>query len=1040
MMLAEVSIRRPVFTVMVVLALMTFGAISYQSLGIDLFPNVDFPIVTVTCVYRGASPETLETKVIDKIEEELSSLNGIERIESVCGENIAQVYAVFAMEKSIDLAAQDVRDKMAAIRRDLPEAMEPPVIEKLDLGAMPILTVTVAADMSIGKLSRYVKDVVKPRIQSVDGVGSIKEIGLREREIKIWIDNDKLNARHLTVGDVVAAIKSKNIEVPGGKVENDRYEFVVKTMGELPDIEAFRNLTIFVFEGVPVRIGDIATVEDGIRDEKITGRLNGRPTVALQVKKQSGKNTVKIARDVKTIIAALRKEAPAGMQIEIPVDSSPFVEESIHSVLFDLLFGALLATVVILLFLRSFTSTLISAAAIPTSIISTFTVMHALGFTLNTLTTLALSLAVGMLIDDAIVVIENIYRHIELGKSATQASSEAAAEIGLAVLATTLSIVAVFVPVALMQGMVGRFMFQFGITVSVTVLVSLFVSFSLTPMLSSRFLKRHQQTGGISGAIGNALGMLDNGYRSLIGSALRHPFIVLLVAFSALTATVVIGKMIPAEFLPKQDKNAFLVNFRTPPGTSLEGTKRVLTSVEQALGVLGSDAKNLFSTIAADSFEDVTKATINVELIGKNERKSTQFHLMDLARKEVQKVPGMNRFSVEELPDFSGGGISNRPIKYALIGPDFDVLASMTNQLIDWMKSSGGFLDIETSQEPGKPELRLRLARDRMESLGVNLAQLANTVNLLVSGESVITQYKEAGKQFDVKLRLLKTFREYPEELTNLTVRALDGRTGIPLSNIVTMTQDTGAARINRLNRARQISVFASLDGTVGQAAAMKALEEKAKSLMPPGYRGMFQGMSKEMVRSFSNLIFALSLALLMIYMLLASQFNHFIHPFTIMVSVPLAGLGAVIALKAGGYTANVYSMIGIIMLMGLVVKNGILLVEFINQCREGGLSREDAILKAGPIRLRPILMTTACMIGGMIPVALSTGAGSEQRAPMALGVIGGLITSTVLTLVVIPVVYVLFDRALEKLGFKTSHGGDSRIATTSPGKISTGE
>lgn len=1000
---------------MVVAAMLIFGALSYNRLGIDLFPNVDFPIVTVTCIYRGASPETLETKVVDKIEEELSTLNGIDELRSVSAENVAQIYAVFNLSKNIDLAAQDVRDKLAAIRRHLPEDMDTPVVEKLDMGALPIMTITIAADMPVAKLSAYAKDVVKARLQSVEGVGSIGEIGLREREIKVWLDKHRLNARRLTVAEIVATLQSKNLEVPGGKVENERQELIVKTMGEVESVEELRQLTLAVIDGAPVRLSDVADVEDGLQDEKVIGRLNGRPAVAFQIRKQSGTNTVKVAAGVREAVEQLRAAAPAGLRIEIPVDVSPFIKESIRAVTFDLIFGAVLATLVILVFLRSFTSTLISAAAIPTSIVATYTVMHALGFTLNNLSALALSLAVGMLIDDAIVVIENIHRHIEMGKSARQAASEATAEIGLAVAATTFSIVAVFVPVSFMEGIIGRFLFQFGITVSAAVIISLFVSFTLTPMLASRWLKREHHENAVSLRISRTLNGLDALYRTALQYALANRVLTLFAGLLSLAAAVWIGTNLKQDFIPRQDKNAYLVDFQVPPGTSLPETKRLLASVEAALEPQKGMIRNLFSTIAADAFEDTTKAQIYVDLEDKNARPRSQLELEQEARELLSKLPGFQRMAVNELPDVSGGGIANQPIQYSLLGSEFDVLASLTRHLTGRMKALGYYIDINSSYEPGKPELRIFPRRDRMESLGVNLAQLAKTLNFLLSGEQVISRYKEGSRQFDVKVRLLATERRYAEDLSDIFVRTLDGRGTAALANLVSTRIDAGPARIYRLNRSRQITLMSELKPGYSQGEAMKTLETEASNILPAGYRGRFQGMSKEMRRAFSGLLQALGLAVVLVYMLLASQFEHFVHPLTIMASVPLAAVGAVGGLWLAGMSLSVFSSIGIIMLMGLVVKNGILIVEFINQRREAGLGLEEAILEAAPVRMRPILMTSACMIGGMVPVALSTGAGSEIRAPMAVAVIGGMITSTFLTLFVVPVLYDLMSRVSAK-------------------------
>nr|MBP7635974.1 efflux RND transporter permease subunit [Candidatus Ozemobacteraceae bacterium] len=517
MILADTAIRRPVTTIMAFLAVALFGALCYRDLGVDEFPEVEFPTVTVTCVYRGASPETLESKVADKIEEQVAALSGIESVKSVCAENVARVIAEFKLDRNIDVAVQDVRDKVAGIRSELPEAMESPVIEKFDTGAVPILALTISGPLSVGELSKYAKDVVKNRLQSVSGVGAIKEMGIREREIKIWIDNDRLNAHGLTAAEVVQAVRSKNIEIPAGKIEDDRREFVVKTMGELADVESFRSLTIATIEGTRITLGEVAQVEDAIEDERSVGLVDGRPIVGMQIQKQSGANAVKTAQLVKKAIEELSQSAPKGVSISIPMDTTPFTEESIHATMVDIVVGGILAVLIILVFLRNLRSTLISALAIPTSLLAAFVIMRILGLSLNMMTTMALSLSIGLLIDDAIVVIENIYRHLRLGKTAEKAAGEATEEIGLAVTATTFSLVAVFLPVALMSGIVGRFLYHFGITVTATVLVSLVVSFTLTPMLAARNLESEEHENRVARFFGHMLDLLDEAYRRLLG-------------------------------------------------------------------------------------------------------------------------------------------------------------------------------------------------------------------------------------------------------------------------------------------------------------------------------------------------------------------------------------------------------------------------------------------------------------------------------------------------------------------------------------------
>jgi len=1034
MILADSSIRRPVTTTMVYLAIALFGILCYMDLGVDEFPEVEFPTVTITCVYRGASPETLESKVVDKIEEQIAALNGIDTLRSVCSENIARVIAQFKLDRNINDAVQDVRDKIATIRSQLPEAMESPVIEKLDTGAIPILTLGVTGKIPLADLSKYVKDVVKNRIQSIPGVGAIREFGVREREIKIWIDNDKLNAHKLTAAEVVQAVKSKNIEIPAGKIEDERREFVVKTMGELTDIEEFKRLTIATIGGTPITLGEVAQVEDSIEDERAIGTLNGQTIMGLQIQKQSGANAVKTAKLVKNAIADLNANAPRGVTINIPSDSTPFTEESINSVMLDIIVGGILAVLVILLFLRNMRSTLISALAIPSSLLATFVFMRMMGLTLNTLTTMALSLSIGLLIDDAIVVIENIYRHLRMKKSPAQAAGDATEEIGMAVTATTFSLVAVFLPVALMSGIIGRFLFHFGITVTVTVLVSLLVSFTLTPMLAARYLKMEEQENRLSRFLGQMLDLLDEGYRRILDIVLNHRYIVLASGAAIIALIVFLSGYLAFEFKPVVDKNIYLVNFRTPLGTSLEGSRRIVADVErQIIEPIRQHVSMSLGTVGTDALEDPTKCTIIVSLKPKDQRPGvSQAQLMEQSRKVLAGIAGVDRSSVEEMdPLTAGSGMGNQQLSYALLGSNMNVLNDLADKLIAWMKKTGGYVDISDSREPGKPELHVQLQRDRMEVLGVNVGALATTLNLLVGGEQAVSQFKQEGKQYDVKMRLMKAFRLSSESLPNLMVRTIDGARTIPLSNVSELTVNAAPAMINRLNRARQISVGANLEGKV-QGAAMNEFAAEANRLFPIGYRGEFQGLAKEAGETSRNMMFAALLAVTLVYMLLASQFENFLHPLTILTSVPLGIVGAIVMLILIRAKLDIMVMIGFLMLMGLVVKNGILLVEFINQQRHRGLSRRDAIMTAGPIRLRPIVMTSACMIGGMIPAAIATGPGAELRTAMSLAVIGGLITSTFLTLLFVPVIYELLEDILARFGIKAfrEHSNSSEPST----------
>lgn len=1025
MILSDTAIKRPVTTVVAFLVIALFGIICYRELGIDEYPDVAFPIVTVTSVYRGASPETMETKIVEKIESEIAALSGVDNIRSICAENMGITVVSFKLDRNVDFAVQDVRDKISSIRRDLPETMDNPVVEKLDTGALPIMIMTITGTMPVVELSRYVKDIVKPRIQRIPGVGGIKELGVRDREIKIWIDNDKLNSYGLTVAEIVQAVKSKNIEIPAGKIEGKEREFVVKTMGEIPDVEALRELVIATVKGTPILLSEIAKVEDTMQDERSYGQLNGVPTVGLQIQKQSGANVVKVARQVKVAVAELIEKAPNGVEIRTPVDSAPFIENSINSTMEDIVVGGALAVLVILFFLRNWHSTIISAMAIPCSMLAAFILMRVLNLTLNILTTMALSLSIGLLIDDAIVVIENIYRHLRMGKEPMQASTEGTEEIGLAVTATTFSLVAVFIPVALMSGLAGRFLYHFGITVTGSVLVSLLVSFTLTPMLAARFLSREEKEGTIALWVGRLLDSLDSFYRFLLARLLQFRLLVLGSAVGIMVLTVFVAGYMSFELKPMVDRSLFMVNFRTPLGTSREGSKRVVTEVERKiLPSIASYVDCSFTALAIDQLQDPTRCSIAVSLIPKEKRPGvSQAQIMEMVRRQLEKVAGIERGTVEEFDLLVAGlGGGNQALSFSLLGPDLSNLSTITDGFKAKMQSIGGFVDVTDSREPGKPELQIKLQRNRMERLGVNVAALATTLNLLVSGEQAISQFKDRGKQYDIKLRLMESFRNTSDFLPDLKVRSIDGARTIPLSNIADMNIKPGPAQINRYNRAREITVSSNLEGKA-QSSAMKEIITIGKDILPQGYSCEFQGLSKSADETMGNMVFAAAIAFTLVYLLLAAQFENFIHPLIIMTSVPLAFIGAIVALLlAKVKVMNILSGIGIVMLLGLAVKNGILMVEFINQKRKEGMTRREAILTAAPIRLRPIIMTSACMIGGMIPPAIATGPGAELRTGMALAVIGGLISSTALTLLFLPVFYELIEDVFGYFGINVFH------------------
>jgi hydrophobic/amphiphilic exporter-1 (mainly G- bacteria), HAE1 family len=1009
--IADISIKRPVFATMIIMALVVFGLVSYPRVGVDLFPNVEFPIVTVSVIYPGADPASMESKVADPIEEALNTMSGIKVLRSVNLESVTQVIVQFDLDVDRDQAVQEVRDRVSAIQRLLPTGIEPPTIQKFDVGAAPVMSIALSGDLPPKELTRIADDVVKNQIQRLRGVGAVDIVGGREREIQILLDSAKLSGLGLTVQDVAQALRAQNLELPAGRIEEGMRELAVKTDGELSTIDEIRDAIIIGGGGATVRVRDVAEVVDGAEEARSWSSLDGVSAVGLVVRKQSGSNTVSVAH---AIHAELKKLEPTvaklGARLAVPTDNAPYIEHSIKDVQFDLVFGAILAVIIILFFLHDLRHTIISAIAIPTSVIATVAFIDVMGFTFNNMTMLALSLSIGILIDDAIVVIENIHRHLEMGKPPMQAAREATAEIGLAVLATTFAIVAVFVPVAIMKGIIGRFFFQFGLTVSFAVLVSLLVSFTLTPMLSSRFLKHaaHHRPNFLVRFLERILGAVDRGYRKILGAALRHRAITMVIAVVALVGSCTLVSKVKTEFIPPEDRAMFNVAVELPTGTSLAATTRYVEAVAADLKLNAPGAAGTFVTIGGGAQGQVNVGQI---LLNLTPPKTRPYHQEDIAAWVRARYAGVTdaKLAVTAVNAVGGdsAGFRSQPIQFNIRGTDMAELEAASRALMDELRKIKGFVDIDASYRGGKPELVVEVDRDRAADLGVPVAAVATTLRALVAGDKV-TDYKDGLQLYDVTMRLPDDQKVGLEAMDNLKVRSATGQL-VDLAGIVTVTRGEGPSQIERQARQRQITVYAGLENIpLGQATVMVA--DAAKRVVPGHLTTDYAGMAEVMGESFGYMAVALLLAILLVYMILAAQFDSFIHPFTIIVSLPLSVVGAFGALYITGMTLNIFSMIGVIMLMGLVVKNAILLVDYANQMREKGMGVREALLEAGPVRLRPILMTTLAMIFGMLPVALALGEGGEVRAPMAVVVIGGLVSSTLLTLVVVPVVYTLFD------------------------------
>lgn len=1005
MRLPEISIKRPVFMTMVGLALIVFGLVSFPRLALDLFPKIDFPVVNITTKLVGASPEIMEVDVSDVVEEAVNTINGVKSITSRSMEEYSIVTVEFYLERNLEQAAQDVRDKVAAVRNKLPKDTEPPVIEKISPEDQPIIWIAVWGDRTVKDLTHYADKVLKRDIEKIPGVGSVTMSGGRTRQVRIWIDRLKMDSFALTSEDVKNALNSEHREVPGGRIENNRTEYVVKTKGEFETPESFNNLTISYRHGKLIKLKDIGFAEDGLEDERSITRFNGKTAVGLSVKRQTGENTVSVAERIKEAVAKIKP--PDKMKLDVTFDQSKYIRRSIEDVQVSLWLGAGLAVLIIFVFLRSIRSTLISAIALPTSVIATFAFIQAFGFTLNIMTMLGLSLSIGILIDDSIVVLENVYRRMEEGEPPMKAAMEGSSEIGLAVLATTMSIVAVFVPVAFMKGIVGKFFFEFGITVTIAVLISLFVSLTLTPMMTSRFLYYRKKHGKMYMFLEKGFDKIFDIYRPLLAFALKHRWKVILIATGSVIAGLILFVILQKEFMPAEDQGRYLVRLETPIDYSLPKADQAMKAIDEQLRKR-PEVESTFYVTGSDLTPDVNKSRIYVNLKERKDRNIIQSDAMQQVRTFLTKSPDLK--SSVEMIAMVGGGFRSVPIQLMVQGRDLEKLNRETLSIKDTYAKIPGIVDADTSIEIGKPEVRIRINRDRAANFGVSASSIGGIVNTMIGGEN-IGKYKDEkeGERYDITARLIAPERDKPSDIDTLRVRSSTGEL-VNLKDIASTQTGTGPTVITHYNRQRAATLFANTEKTKPMGDAMQDLNKIVEKNLSPEFSTKYVGMADAMLDAFKNIAFALVLAVIMVYMILASQFESFVHPFTIMFSLPVSLLGAMGLLFVSGERINIFSLIGVIMLMGLVTKNAILLVDYTITLRSRGMSREEALLKAGPVRLRPILMTTAAMVFGMLPTALKIGEGAELRAPMAIAVIGGLITSTLLTLVVVPVVYTLID------------------------------
>ena len=1006
--LAEICIRRPVFATMLIMALVVMGLAAYRGLGVDLYPKIEFPIVTITTL-RGAAPEEVETQVSKRIEEAVNTISGIDDLRSNSSEGISIVSIQFVLDKDPDVAAQEVRDKINSIVAQLPKDADAPVVDKLATDATPILNIVFSSNRDLREITKVVDDRIKKNIESLPGVGQVRFAGDRKRQIQVWLDGEKLYSYGVNIDQVRMALAAQNVEVPGGRVDQGPRELSLRTLGRVEKPEDFNRIIVGSPNGSPIRISDIGNVVDGVEEPRSLARLDGQPAVVLEVRKQSGTNTLQVIDTVKDRVAELMKGMPADFKVTYTRDQSGFISESFRAVQEHLILGGIFAGFVVLMFIRSWRSTLIAAIAIPTSIISTYTLMAWMGFTLNQITMLALVLMVGIVIDDAIVVLENIFKFAEeRGLSPMEAAIQGTRDIGLAVLATTLSLAIIFIPVALMSGIIGRFMSSFGYTAAFAIMVSLLVSFTLTPMLSSRFLKPGKSGKAESTKETIVFRVFAGPYRRMLRWSLGHRWVIVALSVLVFLSTVPLFMIIGKDFLPQDDQSEFEITVRTPPGSSLEGTDAVMRSLEDEVKTLPG-VRNLLTTIGADIQKQVDRGSIIVELVPEKQRKYGQFEIMRMARERLAKFRDVTT-GVQPPSVFQNAG-SDREFMYYLQGPDLSKLNEYAEKLKDRLQKVPGVVDLDTSYEPGKPELRVRINRDKAADLSVNVASIATALRTLVGGDPEATSYREGDDRYDVQLRVNEEFRNSPGALNRLFVPS-STLGNVPIANVAYLEPASGPVQIERYQRQRQIMVSANI-GTGQSLSNVIAVTNDVMSgmNMPPEYRSGLVGRSREFGRAAAAYAFALLLSIIFMYMILAAQFESFIDPITILLALPLSIPFALLSLVIARQNYSIiYTSLGVLVLFGIVKKNSILQIDHIKNLRKEGMPRLDAILHGCEDRLRPILMTTASLVAGMIPLAVGTGAGASTRRTVAIVVIGGQTMCLLLTLLVTPVAYSIFD------------------------------
>lgn len=1004
MKITEICVKKPVLAWMMMAATIVFGLVAGSRIGISQFPDIDFPNISVSVTWEGAAPEVIENDVVEPLEEALIQVEGVKSITSSSRMGGANITLEMNLSRDVDLAMQDVQSKVSQAQHHLPRDIEPPSISKSNPEDQPIMMVALSGPYPQRVLSDYMRYRLKEKLQTIPGVGEI-QIGGLERNVRLWLDASKMDARAVTVSDVLAALQREHIEIPAGRLETAGREVNIRVLGEALDLETFRHIVIRENNGSPVYISDVALVEDGFEDVRRLQRVNGVPAQGVGIKKQRGANAVAVANQVRKTLTEFQKYLPEGMTVGVNFDSTKFIAESVQEIQLELILSVLLTALVCWMFLGSFSSTLNVVLAIPMSLLGTVAIIYFLGFTFNTFTLLAMALAVGIVVDDAIMVMENIYRHAESGKDLVRAALEGTHEIAFAALAATLAVVAIFIPVVFVSGVIGRFFLQFGVTLCLAVLLSYVEAVTLAPARCSQFLVTSRSGRSRVGLfVDKGFSRLENVYARVLKKSLKRPGLILLGALILFLASLGVFMIMPSEFVPSQDQSLVNVRVQTAVGSTLGETDQLIKQAEAIIRAK-PEVVRMFGTVGGWG-GGVSQGNIFVTLVPPKDRRLTQAEFSAVLRKKLNSIPGL-RAVIQDLSQAGFTAQRGFPVEFSVRGPDWDKLISISQEMMTKLAASGMVVDLDTDYRLGMPELRITPNRARISDIGVSVDDVATTLNALVGGV-LAGKYSTGGRRLDVRVKLLAAQRSRPEDIARLQVRTRSGEL-VPLSALVSYDEQPALQAITRRDRERAVTVYANVAPGHAQDEALKTVEALGKDL-PVGYRAVLGGASVAFRESSSSLLFALFLGILIAYMILASQFNSYLHPITVITILPLSIAGAAFALWARNQSLNIFSMIGLLLLMGIVKKNSIILVDYANKFRAEGFAARESMEKAGPIRLRPIVMTAVSTLMAAIPPALGIGPGSEIRMPMAIAIIGGLTLSTVLSLVVVPAFYVVSD------------------------------